>query len=100
LSDPDVTHVIVERRDRLMCFGKRFLEAALSAKGTQLMIVDDSELKDGLVQDMIATLTSFCSRLYGRRSSKNLAKKLVEDEQDGRARKTSMRAGKTVRPAA
>ena len=30
-----------------------------------------------LVQDMIAVLTSFCARLYGRRSAKNRAKKLL-----------------------
>ena len=35
--------------------------------------VDESELKDDLVQDMIAVLTSMCARLYGRRSAKNRA---------------------------
>jgi putative resolvase len=35
--------------------------------------VDESELKDDLVQDMIAGLTSMCARLYGRRSAKNRA---------------------------
>jgi putative resolvase len=30
-------------------------------------------MKDDLVQDMIDVLTSFCARLYGRRSAKNRA---------------------------
>jgi predicted site-specific integrase-resolvase len=63
LSDPDVAHVIVERRERLMRFGSDFVKAALSAKGTQLLATDDSDLKDDLVQDMMAVLTSFCARL-------------------------------------
>ena len=37
-----------------------------------------SELQDDLVQDMIDMLTSFCARLYGRRSAKNRALKAVE----------------------
>ncbi len=42
------------------------------------MVIDNKELKDDLVEDMIAILTSFCARLYGRRSAKNKAKKALE----------------------
>lgn len=35
-------------------------------------------MKDDLVQDMIEVLTSFCARLYGRRSAKNKAKRAME----------------------
>jgi putative resolvase len=38
-----------------------------------LIVVDASEMNDDLVQDMIAVLTSFCARLYGRRSARNRA---------------------------
>ena len=40
-------------------------------------MVDQAEMKDDLVQDMIAVLTSFCARLYGRRSAKNRAAKAL-----------------------
>jgi putative resolvase len=43
------------------------------AQNRRLLVVDESELKDDLVQDMIAVLTSMCARLYGRRSAKNRA---------------------------
>ena len=46
------------------------------------LLADPQELKDDLVQDMIEILTSFCARLYGRRSAKNKAKKAVEAIQD------------------
>jgi predicted site-specific integrase-resolvase len=42
------------------------------------MIMESSEVKDDLVQDMIEVLTSFCVRLYGRRSARNKAKKAVQ----------------------
>lgn len=77
LADPKVRTVIVEHRDRLMRFGAEYVEAALAARGARLRVVDESELQDDLVQDMIAVLTSFCARLYGRRSAKNRAKKLI-----------------------
>ena len=41
------------------------------------MVMESSEVKDDLVQDMMEVLTSFCARLYGRRSARNKAKKAV-----------------------
>lgn len=34
--------------------------------------------KDDLVQDMIDVLTSFCTRLYGRRSARRRAEKAIK----------------------
>ena len=78
LADPDVAVIVVEHRDRLMRFGSEYVESALRAQGRQLVIVNQSELQDDLVQDMIEVLTSFCARLYGRRSARNKAKKAIE----------------------
>ena len=61
-----------------MRFGAEYVESALAAQGRKLIVVDPSEVKDDLVQDMIEVLTSFCARLYGRRSAKNKAKKAIE----------------------
>jgi putative resolvase len=35
------------------------------------------------VQDIVDVLTSFCARLYGRRSAKNRAKKALEAAEHG-----------------
>ena len=59
-----------------MRFGVEYVESALAAHGRKLFVVDASEVKD-LVQDMIEVLTSFCARLYGRRSARNKAKKAL-----------------------
>ena len=73
LADPLVHTIIVEHRDRLARFGSEYLEAALLSAGRTLVVVDASEMHDDLVQDMIDVLTSFCARLYGRRSAKRHA---------------------------
>jgi putative resolvase len=73
LSDPRISVVVVEHRDRFSRFGSEYLEAALIASGRKLVVVDSSEMNDDLVQDMISILTSFCARMYGRRSARNRA---------------------------
>ena len=73
LHDPKVRTIVVEHRDRFARFGSEYLDAALVASGRRLVVVDASEMNDDLVQDMISVLTSFCARLYGRRSARNRA---------------------------
>jgi putative resolvase len=53
------------------------VEAALSAHGRRLVVLDDAEVDDDLVRDMMEVLTSFCARLYGRRSARNRALKAI-----------------------
>jgi putative resolvase len=78
LADPEVTCVVVEHRDRLGRVNTELVEAALEAAGRRLAVLDDSEVEDDLVRDMVEVLTSFCARLYGRRSAENRAKKALE----------------------
>jgi putative resolvase len=73
LADPTVTMIVVEHRDRLARYGVEYLEAALSAQARRLLVVDPGEASDDLVRDMIAVLTGFCARLYGRRGARNRA---------------------------
>lgn len=78
LSDPEVSVVVVEHRDRLGQMNVELVEAALAATGRRLVVLDDGELDDDLVQDMTEVLTSFCARLYGRRSAKNRAQRALD----------------------
>ena len=77
LSDPVVTVVVVEHRDRLGRMNTELVEAALSAHNRRLVVLDNSEVTDDLVRDMVEVLTSFCARLYGRRSARNRALKAL-----------------------
>jgi putative resolvase len=77
LADPTVAVIVVEHRDRLARLGVEHLEAALSAQGRRLLVVDPGETGDDLVGDMIEVLTGFCARLYGRRGARNRAMRAV-----------------------
>ncbi len=77
LADPTVTTVVVEHRDRLGRMNTELVESALSAHGRRLVVLDDGEVDDDLIRDMVEVLTSFCARLYGRRSARNRALKAV-----------------------
>ena len=73
LADKSISAIVVEHRDRFARFGSEYLEAALGASGRRRIVIDPSEMKDDLVQDMISVLTSFCARMYGRESARNRA---------------------------
>jgi putative resolvase len=77
LSDPTVTVIVVEHRDRLARFGVEHLEAALSASGRRLIVLDAEETTSDLVRDVTDVLTSMCARLYGQRSAKNRAARAI-----------------------
>ena len=77
LSDPKVTTVVVEHRDRLARMNAELVEASLLAHGRQLVVLDEGEVEDDLVRDVGEVLTSFCARLYGKRSARNRALKAL-----------------------
>ncbi len=52
-------------------------ESALAATGRQIIAIDDTEVTDDLVRDMTEILTSFCARLYGRRSARRKAEAAI-----------------------
>ena len=78
LSDPSVSRIVVEHRDRFARFGSEYIHAALSAQGRELVVVDPAEVDDDLVRDMTELLTSMCARLYGKRAAENRARRAVE----------------------
>jgi len=78
LRNPAVSTIIVEHRDRLMRFGIEYVDAALSAQGRKLLVIDPEERKDDIVRDLHEVIVSLCARLYGKRSAKNRAKRALE----------------------
>lgn len=78
LRNPAVSTIVVEHRDRLMRFGIEYVDAALSAQGRKLLVIDPEEMKDDIVRDLHEVIVSLCARLYGKRSAKNRAKRAIE----------------------
>ena len=95
LADPAATVVVVEHLDRLGRMNTEMVEAALAAHGRRLVVLDNSEVTDDLVCDMIEVLTSFCARLYGRRSARNRALKAVGCAQRDVGPQAMLTAGST-----
>jgi putative resolvase len=83
LRDPEAKAIVVEHRDRLVRFGFEVMEALLDGAGRRIIVVEDGEMKDDLVQDMIDVLTSFCARLYGRKSARRRATKALKEIEKG-----------------
>ena len=77
IGDPSVGTIIVEHRERLCRFGFEYIEAALSARGARILVVDDGEVEDDLVRDATEVMTSLCARLYGKRSARRRAERAV-----------------------
>jgi predicted site-specific integrase-resolvase len=77
LRDPSVATIVVEHRDRFARFGAEYVEAALTAQGRRLLVVDPGEVDEDLVRDVTEILTSLCARLYGRRAAVNRARRAI-----------------------
>src|SRR5947208_9383328 len=77
-ADAEVGVFVVEHRDRLGRMNTELVEAALSAAGRRMVVLDAGEVDDDLVRDMVEVLTSFCARLYGRRSARDRVQKALE----------------------
>ena len=66
--------IVVEHRGRFARFGAEYVEAALTAQGRRLLVVDPAEVDDDLVRDVTEILTSLCAR----RAAANRARRAVE----------------------
>lgn len=61
--------VIIEFKDRLARFVVELIQEMLASFGTELVIVNrvESDYKQEIIDDMIAIIVHFSSRLYGKR---------------------------------
>ncbi|NCR78399.1 MAG: IS607 family transposase [Microcystis aeruginosa K13-06] len=83
LVDPNYNVLIVEHKERLARFGNNYLEILLKELDKKLEIVNESEdNQDELMSDLIAIITSFCSRIYGLRRSKRKIEKIIAELKD------------------
>lgn len=78
LHNANAQTIVVEHRDRLMRFGFEYVEAALSAQGRRIVVIDPEETADDIARDLHEVIVSMCARLYGKRSAKNRAQKALD----------------------
>jgi putative resolvase len=71
-----VRRIVLAHRDRLVRFGYGYFEAFCERHNTELVVIDGNTLspEQELVQDLVAIITVFASRLHGLRSYKKAIK--------------------------
>jgi putative resolvase len=72
--------IVIEYKGQLARFGYKYLEQYYRSCGVEIDIMELDEEKSAqeeLVEDMIAIVTSFSARIYGKRGGR-VAKKLTE----------------------
>ena len=80
ITDPTITLIVVEHKDRLTRFGFNYIEQLLKIQGRKIEVINLAENgKEDLVQDFVSIVTSFCARLYGQRRSKRKTERLIAE---------------------
>lgn len=77
LTNPLVTRVVVEHKDRLTRFGFSHIKDLCSAEIVVINEVKEDEAD--LMQDFVSLVTSFTARLYGKRRSRRNTEKLIKE---------------------
>jgi len=75
ITDPTVTRIVVEHKDRLTRFGFNYITSLW--KGEIVVINEVVEDEKDLMQDFVSLVTSFTARLYGRRRSKRKTEEII-----------------------
>jgi len=87
MTDPSVTLIVVEHKDRLTRFGFNYLDKLLTMQGRRIEVIRPSGVaengKEDLVQDFVSIVTSFCARLAerGQRRSKRKTERIMAELQ-------------------
>lgn len=80
-KENDYDYLIVEHKDRLTHYGFSYIEAFCAQKNIEILVINEEEPKsrgEELLQDFVSIVTSFCSRIYGRKR-KLKTKRIIEE---------------------
>ena len=82
LKRDDYDLLVCEHKDRLTRFGYHYLETLLNRCGVKIDVMNQMETKDQeLMDDFVSIVTSFCSRIYGRKNKEKTEKIIKEISQ-------------------
>jgi len=83
ITDPTISIIVVEHKDRLTRFGFNYIEKSLAMQGRRIEVINLVENgKEDLIQDFVSIITSFCARLYGQRRSKRKTERIIAELRD------------------
>ena len=73
-------YIIVEHKDRLTRFGFNIIINIIN----NIYVINEVDTEEqGLMEDLVAIITSFCARLYGQRRSKRKTERLILELTNG-----------------
>lgn len=77
LQNKKVSRIVVEHKDRLTRFGFNYIQTLSNA---EIYVVNDVVTDEqDLMQDFVSLVTSFYARIYGKRRSKRVTEKLIQE---------------------
>ena len=80
LADEQITRIVVEHKDRATRFGFRYIETLLEQQGREIEVVKLAEdEREGLGDDLVAVVYSFCARLYGQRRGQRKTERITAE---------------------
>ncbi len=81
VENHEITKVVVEHKDRLSRFNFGVYERYFASHGVKIEWMDSGKSKtyeEEMVDDMISLMSSFSSKIYGKRSAENRKKRKLE----------------------
>jgi len=83
LQDTTITTIVVEHKDRATRFGFNYIQTLLETDNRRIEVINETDNENSeLMEDLIAIVTSFVARYYGRRRSKRKTEKIIEELSD------------------
>lgn len=80
ITDNDYTKIVVEHKDRLTRLGFNYFTLFTNVLNKEIEVVNPANSdQEDLIQDFVSIITSFCSRIYGKRRSKRKTEQLIND---------------------
>lgn len=80
ITDPTLSLIVVEHKDRLTRLGFNYIEKLLAMQGRRIEVINLADNgKEDLIQDFVSIVTSFCARLYGQRRSKRKTERIIAE---------------------
>ena len=82
LSDPSITTIIVEHKDRLTRSNYKLIESVLVSQNREIITVNENDVEDDLVTEITEFMVSAAGRLYGKRGAERVRKNLEKTQEE------------------
>lgn len=79
ILENDYTKIVVEHKDRLTRLGFNYFTMFTNVLNKEIEVINPANSdQEDLIQDFVSIITSFCSRIYGKRRSKRKTEEIIK----------------------